>query len=242
MRLGPEHPACMTPYNGGVGISDIIGRMLNGPAVADPSRGAVALEGSAPMGKPRNHEYDVAYRAAHRAELAAKQMAYWKAHPEVSAAYEAANREKILARMVAYRQARREERVVEKQAYADAHREELEAQARAHQDELRARRRARAAIAAAERRVWNAAHRDEIAAKFAARKFGEVVPLDVWRFVWSGECFGCGKTPAEGVDHIIPFVHGGRNIESNIHPACPACNRRKGRFERRATDPRRLLP
>jgi hypothetical protein len=33
-----------------VGISDTIwNRMLNGPAVADPSRGVVALEGSAPM-------------------------------------------------------------------------------------------------------------------------------------------------------------------------------------------------
>jgi hypothetical protein len=40
----------------GVGISDTITDiMLNGPAVADPSRGAVALEGSAPMTPERIH-------------------------------------------------------------------------------------------------------------------------------------------------------------------------------------------
>jgi hypothetical protein len=40
----------------GVGISDTITDiMLNGPAVADPNRGAVALEGSAPMTPERIH-------------------------------------------------------------------------------------------------------------------------------------------------------------------------------------------
>lgn len=65
------------------------------------------------------------------------------------------------------------------------------------------------------------------AALKAARKFGEVVAFSDWWSVWTGTCFGCGKTPAEGVDHIIPASRGGRNILGNLQPACLPCNTRK---------------
>ena len=48
----------------------------------------------------------------------------------------------------------------------------------------------------------------------------------IW--VWHGPCFRCGKTPAEGVDHVIPFVRGGRNEVENLQPACLYCNKSKG--------------
>jgi len=62
----------------------------------------------------------------------------------------------------------------------------------------------------------------------ATRKFGEFVPLDIWLIVWSGPCFGCGRDPALGVDHITSWKRGGRNIVENLQPACMPCNRSKG--------------
>jgi 5-methylcytosine-specific restriction endonuclease McrA len=63
----------------------------------------------------------------------------------------------------------------------------------------------------------------------ARRRFGESVPASVFAEVMKGPCFGCGKQPAMGVDHIIPKNEGGRNIESNLRPGCRVCNHRKGR-------------
>lgn len=57
------------------------------------------------------------------------------------------------------------------------------------------------------------------------------VPPHVMERIASGPCFDCGKTPAGGVDHIIPFCHGGQNVEENLQPACTPCNRKKGRVE-----------
>ena len=63
---------------------------------------------------------------------------------------------------------------------------------------------------------------------WATRRFGEAVPLDVWKPIYFGTCFSCGVTPACGVDHIIPFTRGGRNVIENLRPACMPCNRKKG--------------
>ncbi len=62
----------------------------------------------------------------------------------------------------------------------------------------------------------------------ARRKWGEDVPLDLWEAAWSGSCFRCGKTPARGVDHIVPKARGGRNVPENLQPSCLSCNLAKG--------------
>ena len=109
--------------------------------------------------------------------------------------------------------------------YDAAHREERRAKSRtyhvAHRDEINARHNAR-----------NAQRGPDQAAHDATRKFGEAVGLDTWCAFWYGTCFGCGKTPAEGADHIIPKCRGGRNVPENLQPACLSCNRKKGARER----------
>lgn len=42
-----------------------------------------------------------------------------------------------------------------------------------------------------------------------------------------GHCFYCGHIPpetAQTTDHVIPWVHGGRDDFINIVPACSSCN------------------
>ena len=106
----------------------------------------------------------------------------------------------------------------------------------AHREERRAKSAAYHAVHRAERAAYyaarNAVRRPDVAARDATRKFGERVPLGVWCAVWYGSCFGCGKTPAEGVDHIIPKCRGGRNVPGNLQPGCLSCNKKKGGRER----------
>jgi 5-methylcytosine-specific restriction endonuclease McrA len=64
----------------------------------------------------------------------------------------------------------------------------------------------------------------------ATRRFGELVPLVLWLPIWTGPCFNCGKTPAEGVDHVVPKARGGRNVVENLQPACLPCNQSKGGY------------
>ena len=48
----------------------------------------------------------------------------------------------------------------------------------------------------------------------------------------NGLCFYCGSPVAiekMHVDHVIPFVLGGRTIESNGVVACPKCNLKKSK-------------
>jgi 5-methylcytosine-specific restriction endonuclease McrA len=66
------------------------------------------------------------------------------------------------------------------------------------------------------------------AAKMAARKFGEHVHWSVFLDIHSQPCYSCGATPSGEADHIIPFAAGGRNIISNLQPACHTCNMKKG--------------
>lgn len=74
----------------------------------------------------------------------------------------------------------------------------------------------------------NVRRRPRNAWRNANRLYGEVVPFEVWVGIWSGTCFDCGKTPAEGVDHVLPRIRGGRNMIENLQPACTTCNLRKG--------------
>ena len=76
--------------------------------------------------------------------------------------------------------------------------------------------------------TWQPAHRAEVAMYNATRKFGEAVSREEWLPIWNGSCFRCGKTPAEGVDHIVSFSREGRNVVENLQPACLFCNVSKG--------------
>ncbi|MFJ4960963.1 HNH endonuclease [Streptomyces sp. NPDC088729] len=43
---------------------------------------------------------------------------------------------------------------------------------------------------------------------------------------WGGTCAYC-DAPAEHLDHITPISRGGRDVESNVIPACVPCNHGK---------------
>jgi HNH endonuclease len=46
---------------------------------------------------------------------------------------------------------------------------------------------------------------------------------------YHGRCAICGaKPPILTLDHIVPRALGGTTEDSNLQPACPRCNRRKG--------------
>ena len=157
------------------------------------------------------------YYAAHREERLAYQKAYTAAHRDDRAAYNRAwceaNREERAASRAAFYAANRETLLDRAKRWQAEHREYMAAYRKAHREEL--------ALYQKRHRAENAAHR-------ATHKFGEAVPMDTWLAVWNGTCFGCGKTPAEGVDHIIPFCDGGRNVPENLQPACLRCNIKKG--------------
>lgn len=48
-----------------------------------------------------------------------------------------------------------------------------------------------------------------------------------------GQCFYCGRQILQGekfhIDHVIPWVRGGRTVESNGVLSCPKCNLKKGK-------------
>ncbi len=46
-----------------------------------------------------------------------------------------------------------------------------------------------------------------------------------------GPCAYCGGSQ-ETWDHVVSLCNGGANDVSNLVPACHACNRRKGRYDR----------
>jgi len=138
----------------------------------------------------------------------AYQAARYLAHQEERASYRNARREEARAYAAARREADPEKARATYRAYYAEHQEQRRA-------DVAARR------ATAEGTARTALHN-------ASRKFGETVPFDVWFAVWSGACFGCGTTPARGVDHVIPHSRGGRNVASNLQPACWPCNASKG--------------
>lgn len=74
------------------------------------------------------------------------------------------------------------------------------------------------------RRATTPEYRARKRAVAARVKFGEYVDWRVMDEIAQRPCFGCGATPAGGVDHIIPFVQGGRNVVENLQPACLRCN------------------
>lgn len=48
---------------------------------------------------------------------------------------------------------------------------------------------------------------------------------------WGYRCAQCGvslRNASHHIDHIVPFSRGGKTIESNLQPLCPACNLAKG--------------
>lgn len=42
------------------------------------------------------------------------------------------------------------------------------------------------------------------------------------------DCYLCGKSGANTVDHVIPIVKGGTNLIGNLRPAHKRCNKEKG--------------
>lgn len=67
---------------------------------------------------------------------------------------------------------------------------------------------------------------------YKARKRGArgKTSADQWKARWEyygGLCYLC-KSPAEGMDHVIPLKHNGSHWPANLRPCCNRCNGRKG--------------
>ena len=109
-----------------------------------------------------------------------------------------------------------------------------------------------------QQKIWHEAHRSDIkavslqkilddpigvrarrAADKSKRKFGEYVSWEIYERLFSEPCGECGIAPSMGVDHIIEFADGGRNIESNLQSMCLRDNQRKAGRMRRAWQSRR---
>lgn len=92
------------------------------------------------------------------------------------------------------------------------------------------------------RRAWEAAHRTrhpeqrrEIDRARRARVHGADGRFSATEWLalvdaFGGCCAYCRRSGRVQPDHRIPLVRGGPNCISNILPACPPCNQRKGRL------------
>ncbi len=114
-------------------------------------------------------------------------------------------------------------------AYYDRDRERIRATQAAYAAAHALQNRARA-------RAWELAdpQRSAIrkACRSATRKFGESVPVAVYAALMAQPCALCGLSPSGGVDHIVPFVQGGRNVVVNLQPCCLPCNLAKASRDR----------
>lgn len=108
------------------------------------------------------------------------------------------------------------------EAYRAAHRQELcdKEKARYHANRERHGHKLLVRVSRQEQRARQAWRR-------AAWNFGERVAFVDWLPIWMGQCFGCERVPAEGVDHVLPKARGGRNVLDNLQPGCLPCNQRK---------------
>lgn len=116
-------------------------------------------------------------------------------------------------------------------AYLAAHREEILAKKRADYaaDPERAIRRAnrwKEENPSRARACRMAAAANRRAAECGAD--GRLSPDDIIE-LWKRQpdCLGCGD--GCGLDHIVPFFHGGQNTTGNIQNLCRTCNSKKGR-------------
>lgn len=57
----------------------------------------------------------------------------------------------------------------------------------------------------------------------------EHVPVRTYVALRRARCVYCGTRPANGVDHRLPFVHGGGHVVDNLQPCCRECNALKQR-------------
>lgn len=68
-----------------------------------------------------------------------------------------------------------------------------------------------------------------MAALYVTNRRGRAAPYkraDVFAR-WGGQCCYC-EAPAEHLDHVNPISRGGRDVPSNVVPACAPCNYAKG--------------
>lgn len=84
------------------------------------------------------------------------------------------------------------------------------------------------------RRKWAAANPDAhklrvVRRRIRVRESGRLSTKDVLARIefFGGRCAYCGG-PYEHLDHVVPLSRGGRNVPSNIRPACAKCNLSKG--------------
>jgi 5-methylcytosine-specific restriction endonuclease McrA len=170
--------------------------------------------------------YNVAYYAAHREEILAREAAYYAAHREEKlardVAYNATHRAERRAYYADYYAAHGEEKLASMATDYAAHPEKKRARAAewraAHPNERRAYHRNRRALLCGAPGRHSAA---DIAAQYA-RQHG----LCFWRDVNPS----CAVTLENGyhTDHVIPLSRGGPNGPENLVLACPACNLSKG--------------
>jgi 5-methylcytosine-specific restriction endonuclease McrA len=73
--------------------------------------------------------------------------------------------------------------------------------------------------------------RDDVAALYLATRRRRAAPYsrsDVFAR-WGGQCCYC-DAPSAHLDHVTPLSRGGRDVLSNVVPACADCNLNKAAF------------
>ena len=74
---------------------------------------------------------------------------------------------------------------------------------------------------------------------FPRRERSRIIPARIRRAVFARDgkkCRECGVAERLSLDHIVPFVQGGKHTMQNLRVLCVFCNSRKGARVHRAED------
>ena len=161
------------------------------------------------------------YAAKHKAEKAAYDKARCLTNVEERAeharAYYEANKDAIILRSSEHYWANKERHNAQTSAYAASHKAEMRVYkakwAKANPDAMRAK--------AHTRRARKLGSGGRLTKGLTAKLFASQAGLCVY-------CRVDLLTTGHHLDHIMPLVLGGPNIDSNMQALCPACNLHKG--------------
>ncbi|MDD5084228.1 MAG: HNH endonuclease [Candidatus Moranbacteria bacterium] len=163
--------------------------------------------------------YHKAYRAAHKAEIAAYDAANKMRKAEQKKAYRAVNKDKIAARQKAWRSSNKEEILARKKEYREAHGQQISTYGKAWQQSNKE------AHKEACKRAW---HKRRALKQQSGGTLSKGLPEKLYQ-LQRGKCPCCRQPLGKDfhMDHIMPLALGGSNEDSNIQLLRKTCNLQK---------------